>query len=61
MRPEGRRSPPPRDSAGLDNEAIGPELGEHYSTPHAQGTGLFSAGVPGRGDALVATFLTPNE
>lgn len=27
-------------------------------TPRAQGTGLFSAGVPG-GDALVTTFLTP--
>ncbi|MEZ4655426.1 MAG: hypothetical protein R3E12_18000 [Candidatus Eisenbacteria bacterium] len=112
--------------AGLDNEPVGPELGEHYSTPHdmmllsraameddlvreivgsteftmtrryagginveqtfhsfftgvlgnaiqpmngikggstprAQATGLFSGGVPGRGDALVTTFLTPNN
>ena len=112
--------------AGLDNEPVGPELGEHYSTPHemmllsraamdneivseivgsssftmtrrfasgyneqeweflnifrgvlanniepmngikggstprAQATGLFSAGIPGKGDALVTTFLTPN-
>jgi hypothetical protein len=46
---------------GVLGNAIQPMNGiKGGNTPNAKGTGLFSAGLPGRGDALVTTFYTPD-